>query len=111
MQADAFYTQPISLNSILAVLGRVQDSSHYYEFELTCDEFGMERNIVLHNGSSVVYIASGGYNWMANTRYTLRLDMNGSILTASPNRAGGPPPFTGREECESLFGILSGRQV
>jgi len=89
VQADALYTQPISLNSILAVLGRVKDSSHYYEFELTCDEFGMEWNIVLHNGSSVVYIASGGYNWMANIRYTLRLDMNGSILTASLSTDGG----------------------
>ena len=89
VQADAIYTQPISLNSILAVLGRVKDSSHYYEFELTCDEFGMEWNIVLHNGSSVVYIASGGYNWMANTRYTLRLDMNDSLLTASLSIDGG----------------------
>ncbi len=32
-------------------------------------------------------------------------------IAFSPNRAGGPPPFTGREECESLFGILSGGQV
>lgn len=65
----------------ICLLGRVQDSTHFYQLELK------QANgwyLFQRNGSSTWNaIASGSFNFASNTYYLLRLDMNGSTLTAS----------------------------
>jgi len=73
-----------AVNSGIAVLGRVQDASHYYEAELKqLDDGSFIWDISKNDGGTWTLLTSGGYNWSTNHYYTLRLDMNGGTLTAS----------------------------
>ncbi|WP_227013503.1 glycoside hydrolase family 30 protein [Paenibacillus psychroresistens] len=68
----------------VALLGRVQDNSHYYQLELKRDTAGKRKWwIWRNNGGSWMQIASGYYPYASNTYYLTRLDMNGSKLSAS----------------------------
>ncbi|MBJ6362862.1 glycoside hydrolase [Paenibacillus sp. GCM10012307] len=78
----------IKLNDITnggaSLLGRVQDNSHYYQLELKKDSSGMRKWwIWKNNGGSWTQIASGYYPYEADKYYLIKLDMNGSNLTAS----------------------------
>ncbi len=75
----------------LGILGRATDTNHWYQLSLRKDTGGVKKWMLLaKNGGASTTIASGDYNYLANTYYHLRLDMNGSTLTASiSTNAGG----------------------
>jgi hypothetical protein len=67
-----------------ALLGRVQDSTHYYQLELKKDSSGTKKWwIWKRDGSTWTNLASGNYSFSPGTYYLLRLDLDGSRLTAS----------------------------
>jgi glucose/arabinose dehydrogenase len=73
------------------VLGRVRDSQHWYQLQLRRSPVSGRLAWYLHkrDGSSFATLASGPYNWAANTYYHLKLDMQGSSLVASVSTDGG----------------------
>ncbi len=67
----------------ICLLGRVQDTSHYYQLELKKDESGNKKWCIWkNNGGSWNEIASGAYSYSANTYYYMRLSMVGSSIQA-----------------------------
>jgi hypothetical protein len=73
------------------VLGRVRDSQHWYQLQLRRSPISGKLAWYLHkrDGASYITLASGAYNWRANTYYHLRLEMKGSSLVASVSTNGG----------------------
>ncbi|HEY5583152.1 MAG TPA: glycoside hydrolase [Ruminiclostridium sp.] len=71
-------------NGGVCLLGRVQDNSHYYQLEFKKDASGVKKWWIWKNdGGAWTLVSSGNYAYVANTYYLMRLDMNGSTLTAS----------------------------
>ncbi len=69
----------------VALLGRLQDASHYYQVELRKDVSGTGTKkwyIWKNDGEQWTELAGGSFNFAPNTYYLLRLDMSGSTLTA-----------------------------
>jgi hypothetical protein len=73
------------------VLGRVRDSQHWYQLQLRRSPVSGRLAWYLHkrDGASYATLASGPYNWAANTYYHLRLEMKGASLVASVSTDGG----------------------
>ncbi len=72
-------------NDGISLLGRVQSPSQLYALQLRKDpNTGVKKWwIWKNNGGNWTALASGNYNYAANTYYLMRLDMQGSNLTAS----------------------------
>lgn len=67
-----------------AILGRFQDATHYYDAEMHQNGNGTDQvQIWKNNGNTWTLVAAGNYTYAANTYYLLKLDLNGSTLTAS----------------------------
>ncbi len=74
----------------VSVLGRVQDATHYYSFELKKDSAGVKKWYLLKtDGSTVTTLASGAYNYPLEAYFRPKLDMKGSTLTGSVSFDGG----------------------
>jgi glucose/arabinose dehydrogenase len=72
------------------VLGRVQDGTHWYQFQLKKDSSGRDRwYIQRRRGSTWTTVASGLYDYSPNRYYHLRLTMVGSRLTGAISADGG----------------------
>ncbi|MGN9812858.1 hypothetical protein ACTMSW_26335 [Micromonospora sp. BQ11] len=73
-----------------ALLGRVQDNSHFYQLELKKDAAGTKKWWIWKNdGGTWTVIASGPFAFTAGSYYLLRLDMSGSTLSASVSTTFG----------------------
>ncbi len=73
-------------NAGIGLLGRVQDGTHFYQLEI---KDGNTWDIYKDNGGTWTPLASGSFTWTAGTYYLLKLDMNGSTLTASYSTDNG----------------------
>jgi hypothetical protein len=75
----------------IAILGRVQNPSQYYQLALQKDAHTGEKKWWISKNDNGVWkhIASGHYNFLTNAFYHLRLEMHGSLLTASVAADGG----------------------
>jgi hypothetical protein len=73
----------------IAIMGRARDRNHYYMLQLK--QYRRTHGWFIHrkDGTSTVDIAFGNYPWVANRQYHLKLDMQGSRLTASISTNGG----------------------
>jgi hypothetical protein len=70
-------------NGGACILGRVQSNSQYYQLELKKDTSAVKKWWLWKNNSGTwTQIAAGNYTFVANSYYLLRLEMNGSSLTA-----------------------------
>ena len=68
----------------VAILGRVQDATHFYQAELRQDGSGNKAWMLWKNsGGSWSYINSGYFNYAARNYYLLRLSMVGSSIGVS----------------------------
>ncbi|BCL83713.1 FN3 and CBM6-CBM35-CBM36_like domain-containing protein [Ktedonobacteria bacterium brp13] len=83
---QAYIVASSSGNAGICILGRVQDGSHFYQAEL---KSGNTWDIWKNDGGSWSQIASGTFNWSANTYYLVRFNMNGSTLTMSYSTDNG----------------------
>lgn len=72
-------------NGGVAILGRLQNDSQYYQLALRKDPHTGEKKwwISKNDHGSWIHIASGPYDFIANAFFALRLDMYGNQLTAS----------------------------
>ena len=67
-----------------AILGRVQDATHFYQLELKKDAGGAKKWWIWKNdGGTWTTVASGAFTFAAGSYYLLRLDLNGTALSAS----------------------------
>lgn len=75
----------------IAIIGRAVDNNHFYMLQLK--QYRRTHGWFIHrrDGASGgwVDIAFGDYPWVANHQYRLKLDMQGSLLTASISANGG----------------------
>ncbi|MBO0700547.1 MAG: hypothetical protein J2P46_19275, partial [Zavarzinella sp.] len=72
-----------------SILGRVVDSTHYYELEVKRDANGNPGwFLIKRDGDNFVTLASGPLAYTAGTWLRLRLTMNGSTLTAESSLDG-----------------------
>ncbi len=69
----------------VALLGRVQDASHFYQLELRRDVAGSSRPmwyIWRYDGRTWTEIAGGAFSTQSNPDYRLRLAFSGSVISA-----------------------------
>lgn len=73
----------------VAIIGRAVDNSHFYMLQLK--QYRQTHGWFLHrrDGDRWVDIAFNNYPWVAGRWYRLKLDMQGSQLTASISTNGG----------------------
>ena len=73
----------------VSIIGRAVDRNHFYMLQLK--QYRKTHGWFLHrrDGNRWVDIAFGNYPWVANQRYHLKLDMQGSRLTALISTNGG----------------------
>jgi pectate lyase len=73
----------------IAIMGRASDRNHYYMLQLK--QYRRTHGWFIHrkDGTSTVDIAFGNYPWVANRQYHLKLDLQGSRLTALISTNGG----------------------
>jgi hypothetical protein len=73
----------------ISIIARAADRNHYYMLQLK--QYRQTHGWFIHrkDGSRKVDIAFGSYRWVANQEYQLKLDMQGSLLTASISTDGG----------------------
>ncbi len=70
-------------NSGVAILGRVQDATHFYQAELRHDESGNKMWFLWKNsGGTWTYLNSGFFTYNAGEYYLLRLSFTGSSIDA-----------------------------
>lgn len=69
-----------SPNTEIGLLARVQDASHFYALAL---QNGATWTLYKNESGVTIPLAGGTYPYAANTYYILKLDLNGSTLTAS----------------------------
>gem|GEM_PF-1725016 len=78
------YVNLSSENGGVALLGRVQDATQYYQLELKKDSAGVKKWwIWKRNNNTWTEIASGPFNFTTGTYYLLRFDMHANTLSAS----------------------------
>lgn len=77
------------INGGISIIARSVDKNHYYMLQLK--QYRRTHGWFIHrkDGRSKVDIAFGSYPWVANKEYRLKLDMQGSLLTASISTDGG----------------------
>jgi len=73
----------------VSIIGRATDKKHFYMLQLK--QYRRTHGWFIHRRDSTgwVDLALGSYPWVANQRYHLRLDMQGSQLTALISTDGG----------------------
>jgi hypothetical protein len=73
----------------VAIIGRATDQKHFYMLQLK--QYRRTHGWFIHRRVSTgwVDLAFGNYPWVANRRYHLKLDMQGSRLTALISSDGG----------------------
>jgi hypothetical protein len=73
----------------VALIGRASDRNHFYMLQLK--QYRRTHGWFIHrrDGTRWVDIALGNYPWVAGRRYHLKLDMQGSQLTALISTDGG----------------------
>ncbi|WP_210440872.1 hypothetical protein [Nocardioides xinjiangensis] len=75
----------------IAIIGRAVDNNHFYMLQLK--QYRRTHGWFIHRrdgaGGGWVDLAFGQYPWVANQQYRLRLDMQGSLLTAAISTDGG----------------------
>jgi xylan 1,4-beta-xylosidase len=68
-------------NSGIAILGRVQDATHFYQVELRRDASGNKAWMLWKNsGGRWTYLNSGSFNYESGEYYLLRLSLIGSSI-------------------------------
>ncbi len=80
------YLVASSTSGGISLLGRVQDGNHFYQLEV---KDGNRWGIWKNNGGSWSNIASGSFNWSANSYYLFKFDLNGNTLAASYSSDNG----------------------
>ena len=75
----------------IAIIGRAVDNNHFYMLQLK--QYRRTHGWFIHRrdgaGGGWVDLAFGDYPWVANQQYRLKLDMQGSSITASISADGG----------------------
>lgn len=73
----------------VAIIGRASDRNHFYMLQLK--QYRRTHGWFIHrrDGTRWVDIALGSYPWVADRQYHLKLDMQGSQLTALISTDGG----------------------
>ena len=97
------------VNSGVAVLGRVQDGTHFYQAELRRDTVGNKTWTLWKNsGGRWTYLSSGYVNYTAGNYYLMRLSMVGASITVSVSTDWGASfqPLGGSSDTEFLSGRI-----
>jgi pectate lyase len=86
VQAAVYVT---GIDGGVSIIGRAGDRNHFYMLQLK--QYRKTHGWFIHrrDGTRWVDIAFGNYPWVANRQYHLRLDMQGSQLTALISSDGG----------------------
>ena len=82
---DALVVDSDLSRSGVAVLGRVQDSTHFYQLELRNDVAGSSRSmwyIWKYDGRSWTDIGDGPFATQSDSNYRLRFAFNGAVISA-----------------------------
>jgi hypothetical protein len=78
-----------SLTGGLSILGRVQDSTHYYQLTIQKDATGQPAwSLMKRDGNTWTTLAGGSLGYTAGTWLRLRLTMKGNALTAESSTDG-----------------------
>jgi pectate lyase len=86
LEASVYVT---GIDGGVSIIGRAQDKKHFYMLQLK--QYRRTHGWFIHRRDSTgwVDLAFGNYPWVANQHYHLKLDMQGSSLTASISTDGG----------------------
>ena len=82
---DAIAVHPNFSQGGVAILGRVQDATHFYQLELRQDYAGSAQPmwyIWKYDGRSWLEIAGGAFTTQSNPYYRLRLAFSGNVISA-----------------------------
>ena len=93
----------------VAVLGRVQDATHFYQAELRRDSSGNKMWTLWKNsGGEWTYLSSGYFNYTARSYYLMRMLMVGTSITVSISTDWGASfqPLGGGSDTEFLSGRI-----